>query len=101
MWKRFFTVLTLALALSACTSAPTKDQVATAVKKIIPVPFEIVQLQELKEIPGLYEVVLTVNQQPIVLYVDKKAQYALSGSLMSLDKKINLTAELKNKYLKK
>lgn len=101
MFKRFFIVASLALILGACSSEPTKEQVGTSIKKMMPVPFEVLQVKELSEIPGLFEVVLVANKQPIVLYVDKKAQYVISGSLMSLATKDNLTLETQRKFLPK
>jgi protein-disulfide isomerase len=101
MLKKLFIVSCISLALAACSSAPTKEQVKESVKRIIPVAFEVLEVRELKEIPGLYEVVLKADKQPIVLYMDKKAKYVLSGSLMSLETKSNLTMETQKKYLQK
>ncbi|GAW65762.1 lipoprotein [Geoanaerobacter pelophilus] len=91
----------MAFSLAACSKPPAKEQVQAAVKKFIPVNFEVLQLSELKEIPGLYEVVISVNQQPVVLYVDKKAKYVLSGNVMSVENKANLTLETQKKFQKK
>ena len=101
MLKKFFAVCVLSFTLAACSKPPGNEQVTEAVKKIIPVAFELVKVTELKEVPGLYEVVLRVNQQPIVLYVDKKAQYVFSGSILSISNKANLTMETQKKYLQK
>lgn len=91
----------LVLALSGCSKAPAKEQVQESLKKIIPVAFEVLQISEVKDVSGLYEVVLKVNNQPIVLYVDKKAKYAFSGSLMALETKTNLTQETQKKFMQK
>ena len=101
MFKRLFVVTCIALALAACSSPPSKEKVKESVKKIIPVAFEVLEVNELKAIPGLYEVVLKADKQPIVLYMDKNAKYLISGSLMSLDTKTNLTLESQKKYLQK
>jgi len=103
MCKRLVVVFCIvsALALAACSAAPTKEQVSASLKSIIPIPFEVLGISGLKEIPGLYEVVLRANKQTLVLYTDEKAKYVLSGSLMALDNKRNLTQETQNKYLQK
>jgi protein-disulfide isomerase len=100
MFLRGLLIGLLAVTLGACTSAPTKAQAAAAVKKVIPVSFEVLQVKELKEVSGLFEVVIRANKQPIVLYLDKKAQYVFSGSLMSLETKANLTTETQQKFLR-
>jgi thiol:disulfide interchange protein DsbC len=101
MLKKFIVVSLVAFSLAACSKPPAKEEVQAAVKKFIPVNFEVLQLSELKEIPGLYEVVISVNQQPVVLYVDKKAKYVLSGNVMSVENKANLTLETQKKFQKK
>ncbi|MCM0083679.1 hypothetical protein L4X63_19000 [Geomonas sp. Red32] len=99
MFRKLLTVVVVSLALAACSQAPTKEEVTGAVKKIIPMQFEVLQVTQLQEIPALYQVVIRVNNQPVVLYVDKKAQYIVSGSVLALDKKVNLTAEVQKQYL--
>ncbi|GFO55191.1 hypothetical protein GMSM_21980 [Geomonas sp. Red276] len=101
MFRKFLAAAVLSLSLVACSQAPTNEQVAGAIKKIIPSKFDVLQVSQLKEIPSLYQVVIRVNNQPIVLYVDSKAQYIVSGSVLALDKKVNLTAEVQKQYLQK
>lgn len=101
MFKKFLMLALMAFSLAACSKPPAKEQVQAAIKNFIPVNFEVLQLSELKEIPGLYEVVISVNQQPVVLYVDKKTKYVFSGNVMSVDTKANLTVETQKKFQKK
>jgi protein-disulfide isomerase len=101
MFARLLAISCLTLALAACSSAPTKEQASQAVKKIMPASFEILELKEVKDIPHLYEVVVKVDKQVIVIYMDQKLKYVFSGSLMSLDAKINLTAESLKKHQQK
>ena len=101
MLKKLVAVCVLSLSLAGCSNPPSKEQVKESVKNLIPVNFEVLQVAKLKEVPGLFEVVLRVNNQPIVLYVDKTAKYVLSGSLMSIDTKTNLTNETQKKFLQK
>lgn len=90
--------LTISLALVACSpSTPTKELVAISLKKIMPPNFEVVSVKSLQEIPGLNEVSVKMGSQIVVLYVDNKAQYAFSGSLVQVDTKKNLTIEAQEK----
>lgn len=100
MLKRVF-ISACFLALTACSSAPSKEQVKESVKKIMPISFEVVDVREAKEVPGLYQVVLKTGGQPTVVYLDKSGKYLFSGSLMELDTKTNLTAEVQKRYLNK
>jgi hypothetical protein len=101
MLKKLIAAVTLSLSLVACSKPPTNQQVSDAIKKIIPATFQVLQVTETKAVPSLYEVVIKVNNQPVVLYVDKKTQYVFSGSLMSLDNKVNLTVETQKKFMQK
>jgi DNA-binding protein Fis len=101
MWQKFLLVACLTLTITACSSAPSKEQVKESIKKIVPVAFEVLDVKAVADIPGLYEVVLRANNQPVVLYTDKKGKYILSGSLMLLETKTNLTLEAQKKYLSK
>lgn len=84
--------------LTACgSSAPSKEEVTASIKKIMPVNFEVVQITPLKEISGLSEVVALVDKQPVVFYTDRKAKYVLSGSLVNIETKQNLTLEAQKK----
>lgn len=100
MLKKFF-VLTLFLLVAACSSTPSKEQAKESIKKIIPVDFEIIELQESKEIPGLVEAVIQASNQTLVVYLDRKAKYLLTGSLMEVGSKTNLTMVKQQKYRQK
>ena len=83
-----------ALFLCACSAqTPTKEAVTASIKKIMPANFEVVSVTPLKEVSGLFEVAVKMDKQPVVLYMDKKAQYVLSGSLLHVETKKNLTIE--------
>ncbi len=85
--------------LAACSSSsPTKEEVTASIKKIMPVNFEVVQITPMKEISGLSEVVALVDKQPVVFYTDKKGKYVLSGSLVAVESKQNLTLETQKKF---
>jgi len=84
--------------LFACsTQIPSKEAVSESIKKIMPPNFQVLSIVPLKEVPGLIEVSVKMNKQPVVLYMDKKAQYVLSGSLLHIETKRNLTAEAQSK----
>lgn len=71
--------------------------VSESIKRIMPPDFEIISVQPLKEVPGLIEVCLKMEKRPVVLYMDNKAQYVISGSLLDPKTKLNLTIEAQNK----
>lgn len=85
------------LLLCSCSSTPTKEAVSESIKNIMPPNFEVVSVTPLKEVPGLLEVAVKLDKQPIVLYMDNKAKYVLSGSLLDPKTKLNLTIEAQKK----
>jgi len=87
----------VSLALSACGGAPKKEDVAASIKKIMPVNFEIIGVSAVSDIPGLFEVLVKVDKQPVVLYVNKSAKLVVSGSIVNVDSKQNLTLEAQKK----
>ena len=101
MFKQIFKlVLCFALCsvISACSAnEPTKGTVSAAIKKIMPPNFEVVSVTPLKEIPGMVEIAVKMDKQPVVLYMDNKAQYLFSGSLLHIESKKNLTTEAQGK----
>lgn len=99
--KRLTLLGLLCCLVSSCSKAPTKETVIAAVKKIMPVNFEVVQVRPLAEIPGLSEVVVNVNKQNLVVYMDSKGKYLITGSILKLDTKQNLTQEAQNKLNQK
>ncbi|WP_129127709.1 disulfide isomerase DsbC N-terminal domain-containing protein [Geomonas oryzae] len=101
MFKRFIVLCLAVLVLSACSKPPAKDQVQAAVKKFIPMDFEVLQVSEVKGIDGLYEAAISVGGHPVIFYVDKKCDYIFTGSMMSTETKANLTAEAQTKLQKK
>ncbi len=90
---KFCVVLAVLGMFIGCGGAPSRDVVKASVKKIMPVDFEISEVNKLKEISGLYEVVLKLNNQSIIFYTDKDAKYIVSGSIVEADTKKNITME--------
>lgn len=90
-------ILVIILLFIGC-GGPSKEKVKESIKQILPIEFEIANIKELKEIPGVYEVVLKLDKQHIVFYVDKKAKYIISGSIVETSTKKNLTLETQNAY---
>lgn len=101
MFRKLALLTVLTVALTGCGKAPTKELVRESIKNFIPLNFEVLQVSKLDQIPGLYEVVIKVNNQPVVVYVDKKAKFIFSGSIMSTETKQNLTLEAQKKFLPK
>lgn len=94
---RILTVVALSAALTACGGAPKKEDVAASIKKIMPVSFEVVAVSTVNGIPGLFEVQVKVDKQPVVLYVNKSAKLVVSGSIVDVETKQNLTLEAQKK----
>lgn len=90
-------IATSSMFLCSCSQPPSKEVVTQSIKNIMPPNFEVVAITPLKEIPGLIEVAVIMNKQPVVLYLDKKAKYVLSGSLINVESKQNLTIEAQKK----
>lgn len=88
-------VLTIACitCFSACSSVPSKDQTATALKKLLPMAFTVEQVQPVKGISGLYQVIVKAGGQPMVFYMDKKGTYIITGNLIEAQTKRNLTID--------
>jgi protein-disulfide isomerase len=100
MLKKLLGVSCLCLLGAGCSGSqgPSKDLVKQSMQKVLPVPFQVLDVRQVKEIPGLYQVALKTASQPIVVYMDSKAKYLISGSLMALDTKTNLTLESQKNY---
>ena len=90
-------LLAISLFICACSQTPDKKNIADSIRKIMPPNFEVVSVMPLKEVPGLIEVSIKMDKQPVILYMDKKAQYVLSGSLLHVESKKNLTIEAQSK----
>ena len=103
--SRFQRVLVAVAALSCVTacggSPPSKEKAAASIKKIMPVNFEILAISKVKDIPGLSEVVVRTGNQTIVFYLDNKAKYLVSGTVISTETNQNLTMETQKKYEQK
>lgn len=91
-------ILLIVFSMCACSNhVPDNKMVSDSIRKIMPPNFEVVSVLPLKEVPGLIEVSVKMDKQPIILYMDKKAQYVLSGSLLHVATKKNLTIEAQGK----
>lgn len=91
--------LALILLVTACSGRVPSSETATAtLKQIIPLEFKVEKIQALKGIPGLCEVIVIANNQPMVFYLDKKGKYVLSGNLIDAATKKNLTIDILQQY---
>lgn len=92
-------VMLFSAALFGCgSSCPSKEKMKASISKILPVNLEVVEVAQLKEIPGLCEVVVKTDNLPVVFYVDKKGKFVISGSIVELQTKRNITSEKQRKY---
>lgn len=97
-------MLTCLVALFGCAKqveqCPSKEGVKAAIQKIMPGNFEVASVAGLKEVPGICEAIITTNSQPVVFYMDKKGEYVISGSILEIKSKRNITAERQQTYKK-
>ncbi|MFN7065556.1 MAG: DsbC family protein [Aquificaceae bacterium] len=104
--KAFFAIFALLsfVALHSCDQSsakcPTKEQVKTSVKDLIPQEFTVESVSQLQDIKGLCEVVVKVSAQPLVFYMDGQGKYLLAGNLISLADKKNITRERQQEFMK-
>jgi len=91
--KKMVVCALLVMFLSACSAAPTKEVATAALKKILPMSFSIEEMQPVKGIRGLSEVIVIANSQPMVFYMDKKGSYVISGNIIEAETKKNLTID--------
>ena len=95
MMKSWNIVVTVIIAgmLTGCGSVPTKEKVAEALKPIMPPNFAVSSVEKVSAFKDVYEVVVAIDKQPSVLYVDSTLKYVLSGSVVEIATKKNLTSE--------
>lgn len=98
---RAVVILLACLALTACGGQPKKDEVTASLKKIMPINFEILAISPVNGIAGLFEVQVKADKQALVLYVNKSAKLVVSGSIVDIDSKQNLTLEAQKKMTAK
>lgn len=91
----------LLLALTACNTAPKQEDVTASIKKIMPVNFQVHGVTAVEGVPGLFEVLVQADKQAVVLYVNKNAKLIVSGSIIEVDTKKNLTLEAQKKIIVK
>lgn len=91
--------MTLLGLLSGCGAAPSKESVSETLKPIMPPNYSVKSIEKFTALDGVYEVVVVINDQPTVLYLDSKLKHVISGSVVEIATKKNLTYEsqIKNK----
>lgn len=84
--------------LCACSfQTPDKEVVSASIKSIMPPKYEVIKVVPVKEMGGLLEVSLIMDGRPVIIYMDRKAKYVLTGNLMQIETKKNLTTEAQGK----
>ncbi|WP_448588164.1 DsbC family protein [Thermocrinis sp.] len=95
-----FGVSTALISCQQSKACPTEDKIKAGVKDLIPQEFKVESVQELKDIPGLCEVVIKAGVQPLVFYTDKQMKYVMAGNLISLADKKNITRERQQEFMR-
>jgi len=85
--------------LSGCSSAPSKEKVTETLKPIMPSNFSVGKIEKFSALDGIYEVIVFIDNQPTILYLDSTLKHLISGSIVEIASKKNLTYEtqMKNK----
>ncbi|MCX7823507.1 MAG: DsbC family protein [Syntrophobacterales bacterium] len=92
----FCTGLTLGIFLMGSLMAlacPTVQQVQEGIKKVFNQSFEVKKVQPSKELPGICEAHVLVQERYNILYVDEKGKYFFAGNLIEIATGKNLTQE--------
>jgi hypothetical protein len=98
--KAIIVSIALSTMLFGCGGGtPSKEQVSEALKPILPPNFTVNSVEKLSALENVFEVVVLIDKQPTVLYVDGKLKHVISGSIVEIASKKNLTYEtqMKNK----
>lgn len=97
--KRIFAAMLLASLMAGCGAVPSKEKVSEALKPIMPPAFSVKSIEKFSALDGVYEAVVVINDQPTVLYLDRTLKHVISGSVVEIASKKNLTYEtqMKNK----
>ncbi len=95
---KFMGILLFLMIFTACSKAPSKEDAKKSIKQILPVEFDVAEVRKLDEIPGLVEVVLKLDRQHVIFYMDSKAKYIVSGSIVETATKKNITLERQNAF---
>ena len=106
--KRLLIRLSFAFVIASTTACsnitgakcPSEEQVKSAVKEFIGSEFKVESISKLENIPGLCEIVIKAGAQPIVFYMDGKAEYIMAGNLLSVKDKKNITRERQQEFMK-
>jgi hypothetical protein len=86
--------LTTVSMISACNpKKPSDEKIKASIKKIMPIEPQIISVKELQYFPGLVEVIIKIDNKPVVFYTDKKGDYIVSGSILKVENKQNMTEE--------
>lgn len=88
----FFFCLSM-VSLEAVLACPTVEQVQEGIKKVFNQSFEVKKVQPSKELPGICEAHVMVQERYNILYVDQSGKYFFAGNLIEIATGKNLTQE--------
>lgn len=74
-------------------ACPTVEQVQEGIKKVFNQNFEVKKVQPSKELPGICEAHVLVQERYNILYVDQSGKYFFAGNLIEIATGKNLTQE--------
>ncbi|MEJ5300964.1 MAG: DsbC family protein [Thermodesulforhabdaceae bacterium] len=83
----------LAFSSKTVLACPTAEQVQEGIKKVFNQNFEVKKIQPSKELPGICEAHVLVQDRYNILYVDQTGKYFFAGNLIEIATGKNLTQE--------
>lgn len=99
MEKRKFYILSIGLLISSCytqpQNCPSEERVTQLMKKQGAKTVNIESINEVKDIPGLCEVVIRDGINPIIFYINKRGDRVIVGNILDANTNENLTIKRK------
>ncbi len=96
-WRVFAAGLVLASLLVGnsfgASDCPTIQQVQEGIKKVFDKNFEVKNVKPTKELPGICEAHVIVQDRYNILYIDQTGKYFIAGNIIEVDTGKNLTQE--------
>ncbi|NPA33124.1 MAG: DsbC family protein [Aquificae bacterium] len=97
--KRFLGVFSSFVFAYAVASCPSPQEVEKVLEDLTLKKMKVETVKPLEEL-GLCVAVVKSGLKPLVIYVDKDLKYLISGNLIDIKKRENLTAKIANEYQK-
>ena len=84
----------------ASRTCPTKEEVKNKVRDFIPTEFTVESVWRQEDLQGICGVVVRIDTQPLVFYIDKEMKYIIAGSIIDLKDKKDITKKKQQEFMK-